>query len=274
VEDSGLNNSTAEPLIDLYKSPLAVGLRELRSDSIIEAMKHNTQLWEAPGTFGCHDSSHGNCVANLVIPANVDLLRRGLLFMSDAEYKSIPAILTAAQISKLKKIPFANVVHDLLTALSADSDSVSLQRLAHRLPPEILDHGIPTVVKTVTLLVHMPEGYKRLVITEIGDVELDVECLHTISAATGISYNRLRSHSHINAKEFQPIETLGQAPGNVGAFPHHVHAIDHFIYRRLHAPEFVSIRVMPFYTMCIHRTVFEAVAFAHLNMLGHNYICV
>jgi len=248
-------------------------LRELQPESIVALIEHDIELWNAAGRFGCKDSSHIDCVANLAKPENIAIFKAGALLIPRPCYKAPAAIMAACQLSRLKGLPFGHLGHDLLIERSALSDASTLLQNLERLPEEICLTGPPTVVKTLTMVVHGGEE-KKLVISEAGDAKIDVELLRKISVATGITYNRLRAHAHINSEQFEPVQTLGQEPGNVGPFPHYIRGVDHFFYRRLEAPEFVSVRVMPFYTLCLHREIFEAVAFAHLQMLGHSYHCI
>lgn len=232
------------------------------------------QLAFADPSFNPCNTNLKQCFEHFMEKNDVGPLKSYLSTMPSSSYKSPVGMLAALQMSKLAGIPVAVVSHDKLVDTSAHADDQVLRQNKAQLPDSLLAHGIPAVVKTVTLLVHAGDSHKRVVITALGDLTIDSESLHILGEATGISHNRLKHHSHINGQNFDPVEHLGQEPGNVGPLPHLVKDIDCFAYRCPAQSKFVAVRFTPFDTICLAREIFETVAFAYLEMFGKYYVCI
>lgn len=243
---------------------------DLASAAVAEAARLWHNAGSTPGKAAAGRLQ--DCVAALTQHRNVVPVKNYFGQFAIESCKAPIAFVAGALLSKLVGVPFAIHSHEPLVDPSARADHESLCESASCLPSEVMTHGFPAVVKTVTMVVHAQQGKHFLSISSLGDVAVDDYTLHAISEQTGLSRTALKHHSHINTPEFDPLKRLGLEAGNIGPFPHHVEDVHHFILRQIDKPGYIAVRFTPRDTVCFARRLCQPLIISYLRMLGREYL--
>jgi len=242
---------------------------DVASEAVAEAMRLWAQADETPIKTPPADLQ--DCIGALIENHDVAPIRDYFWQFETKSCKAPVAFVASLLLSRLQGVPFAILSHEPLTDTAARADYELLRDSSAGLPEEITMHGVPSIVKTVTAVVHSNNSKHFLSITSLGDVAIDDYTLNAIGKLTGLSNNALKHHSHINSAEFDPVRRLGLEPGNIGPFPHHIVDIDHFILRQIDKPGFIAVRFSPRDTVCFARRLCQPLIVAYLHRLGRSY---
>jgi hypothetical protein len=248
--------------------------KTLHTDVAARAIDIVQRAWLAASDAVVLDRDIGlkKCIDEFLATNDASLMRSYLAQFQQTEYKSPISILGAAWLSNQWNEYMHVCEHAKMVDRSARCDDEYLAQCC--LPEQLLQYGVPPIVKTVTIVVHTDSTTYSIVVTEFGDVKVDKETLRQISEATGISKNALMKHAHVNSTEFDPCARLGQQPGHAGPFPHFVDKVDCFVFRQLDKPSYVALRATPDDIICVNRRILQPLARAYLEKLGHRYVVI
>jgi hypothetical protein len=251
--------------------------RTLEVDIAAKSMVYAKRAWEraradAEPISVSDDVTLRVCVEHFLQTGDAGLLHAYIDRFALTEHKSPIALLAAALLCRAWKSLMHFCDHAKMMDTSARSDHEYLVQCC--LPPEVAQYGVPSIIKTVTIVAHTDNGSKSIVVSELGDERIDDETLARISEATGISRNALKKHSQINSGEFRPIARLGLEPGHIGPFAPFVKDVDYFVFRQIDKPTYVALRFTPEDIVCVDRRILQPLARAYLSSMGKEYIFI
>ncbi len=176
---------------------------DLAAAAVEEAVRVWHKAGNTPGKAAA--GSLQDCVGPLTQHRDVVPVRDYFGQFARESCKAPIAFIAGALLSNLVRVPFVVHAHEPLVDPSARADHESWCESASSLPSEVMTHGFPAIVKTVTMVVRAQQCKHFLSVTSLGDVAVDDYTLHSISELTGLSRTVLKHHSHINTPEFDPL---------------------------------------------------------------------